>query len=638
MRRLALLLLALSPPLAYSGSAPDYLRDLVERSRRQNLAAEKQWLRLVHYKKIYSGDFKSEADGRAFFLSPRGRTDPAAELEATLAGFLQEEMADTPAQHPQCQFPARFIWLHSKLNFDFDRLRPKRCTRFEEFWNRLSAKSITLVFSSYYLNNPASAFGHTFLRTNKTDFAYEGKRFELLDYGIDYSATVDTSNALVYGFKGLTGLFPGHFNYYPYFFKVREYNDYESRDLWEYDLNLNQAQVNLLVAHLWELGFTYFDYYYVTANCAYHILTALEAANPDLELSDRVGWFVIPANSVKAVFANQGLVRGVHYRPSIHTQFQDRLDRLSSAQRSALAAVVGDYRAPLPPAMGPRESVEILDVALDYADLRYARELIQGTDRQALEFKQRLLERRSEILIPSEQLRIEPPVLQQPQLGHGTKRAELGGGYSSALGPYGTLELRMGLHDLADPHPGYPELSEIEFFPARIRYNSDQRSVWLEDFSIVRVISLSSVSRFDTKPSWNFRLGVTTVRDGGCDACAAGVFEIGGGLARSWFGSKLTLFGFAQAELLGSPPLHGKFNLPLRLGAGPLVGTRIRVGERFSSVVSGSYQYLLETQPRWTYSGSMVNRFHFGNGFSISLEVKKVPQAWEGLLAPVIYF
>ncbi len=207
-------------------------------------------------------------------------------------------------------------------------------------------------------------------------------------------------------------------------------------------------------------------------------------------------------------------------------------------------------------------------------------------------------------------------------------------GLGHALDAGGTL----GLHDLADPYPGYPELSQLEFFPTQVRYNSDQRSVWLEDISIVRVISLSSVSRFEMKPSWNFRLGATTVRDGGCDACLAGVFEIGGGFARSWFGSKLTLFGFAQAELLGSPSLQGKLNLPLRLGIGPLVGTRIRVGERFSSVLSGSYRYLLETQPRWTYLASIVNRFHFGSGFSLSLEVKKLPQAWEGSLAPLIYF
>ncbi|HEY5678025.1 MAG TPA: DUF4105 domain-containing protein, partial [Myxococcales bacterium] len=112
---------------------------------------------------------------------------------------------------------------------------------------------MTLVFSSYYLNNPASAFGHTFLRLNKAAAAQSGRRFELVDSGIDYAATADTHNAILYAFKGLTGLFQGHWNNYPYFYKVREYADYESRDLWEYDLDLTPQETARLVAHLWEL-------------------------------------------------------------------------------------------------------------------------------------------------------------------------------------------------------------------------------------------------------------------------------------------------------------------------------------------------------------------------------------------------
>src|SRR5262249_53633592 len=160
---------------------------------------------------------------------------------------------------------------------------------------------------------------------NKADAPASGKRRELLDYGVDYSADVDTTNALLYAFKGLTGLFPGTFHHYPYYYKVREYNDYESRDLWEYDLSLSPAQVAMLVAHIWELGSTYFDYYYLTENCSYHVLGALEAAAPELELLRHVKTPVIPVDTVKALYENQGLVRDVRYRPSIRTQFRKRI-------------------------------------------------------------------------------------------------------------------------------------------------------------------------------------------------------------------------------------------------------------------------------------------------------------------------
>ena len=40
--------------------------------------------------------------------------------------------------------------------------------------------------------------------------------------------------------------------------------------------------VAMLAAHIFELGSTWFNYYYVDENCSYHILAALEVAAPRL--------------------------------------------------------------------------------------------------------------------------------------------------------------------------------------------------------------------------------------------------------------------------------------------------------------------------------------------------------------------
>ena len=45
-----------------------------------------------------------------------------------------------------------------------------------------------MVFSSYYLNNPASAFGHTFLRLNREEVASGGERLDLIDQAVDFAA------------------------------------------------------------------------------------------------------------------------------------------------------------------------------------------------------------------------------------------------------------------------------------------------------------------------------------------------------------------------------------------------------------------------------------------------------------------
>jgi hypothetical protein len=86
------------------------------------------------------------------------------------------------------------------------------------------------------MNNPASMFGHTFLRVDKNR---EGPEQTLLNYGVNYAANVDTKNvnALAYAFEGLFGFFRGTFTLFPYYAKVQEYSNWESRDLWEYELD-----------------------------------------------------------------------------------------------------------------------------------------------------------------------------------------------------------------------------------------------------------------------------------------------------------------------------------------------------------------------------------------------------------------
>ena len=78
--------------------------------------------------------------------------------------------------------------------------------------------------------------------------------------------------------------FRGRFSTMPYYIKVQEYNNLESRDLWEYPLHLTRPQVDLLVRHLWELGQTSMAYYFFNRNCSYQLLPLLEAAAPDLNI------------------------------------------------------------------------------------------------------------------------------------------------------------------------------------------------------------------------------------------------------------------------------------------------------------------------------------------------------------------
>ena len=606
-----------------------YAEELVAAARAQGLWRQPEWLKLGHYDKGIGGGYASEAAGASFFLAPDGKTNPQAELDATIRGLFS-----APSQ---CQFPARFAWLNSQLRFDPSRLPLYSCPKFEAFWARVQARSVTLVFSSYYLNNPSSAFGHTFLRLNKTEAPRGEKRFELLDYGVDYAATVDTHNAVLYAVKGLFGLFPGHFNHYPYFYKVREYNDYESRDLWEYGLNLTPGQLAMLVAHLWELGSTYFDYFYVTKNCSYQILGALEVANPALHLLSETRYVAVPADTVKALFKNPGLVQSVHYRPSIRSQFRARAERLNDREQQQVALLAQQPSADFPPGFSPSERARVLDATLDLLDFHFAKELVDAVHSPASVRKQTLMERRSELGVPSEPLEVSAPG-SRPDEGHGSMRLSLGGGYSSQTHDYAELGFRLALHDLNDAPRGYPELASMEFLPTLLRFNERGRRVWLEDFSLVKVISLTDVDAFDQQVTWKARLGANTVRDRGCRECLEGIVEGGGGLTKRLFNGHLTLAGTVDGEVGWSPRLNGIEGSSVRAGVGPSGIVRLSFAPRFTALFMAEWRYLPLSHPDSRFLLSASPRLHLGHALSVGLDWRKVPLGFEAGAVVLAYF
>ena len=630
-----------SPPLNGPLHGPLDLAALLARAGELKLAEEAGWLRLGHWRPRWLPGVKGDPDGPGFYLAPGGKTDPAAELAATLAGLLAPSPGgDDELKDPYCRFPARLHYLAGRLGFDPASLPPRACPRQLAFFERIQARSVTVVFSSYYMNNPASSFGHTFLRLNKTEVPLPGKTFELLDYGVDYAATPDTQNALFYAFKGLFGLFKGSFSHYPYYYKVREYADAESRDLWEYDLALTPREVAMLVAHLWELGGTWMDYWYVDENCSYHVLGALQAAAPRLRLVEHFAWrpLVVPADTVKVLFQNPGLVRAVNYRPAIRTQFESRARGLDEAQAVAVEALAHDPAAPLPPG-NPAAGAAVLDAALDLLDVRHAKALIFATDQARARARQALLARRSAIPVQSPEQVIEPPEERRPDRGHGSLRLGLGGGLleprGASTGGFANLDLRLCLHDLLDPPDGYPAEAQIDFLPTRLRYDGAREAVELEESLLVRIISLAPWSRFDMRTSWHVKIGAETVRDHGCASCVALVAAGGAGFAGAGLGGAFHAALFADGSVEAAPDLRGIGGSGWRLGLGPSALVRLRAGSRAALLASGGWRWLPGTPTHQTWTAAAAGRLHLGREVSLALEYRRRPA--EQALGLVLY-
>jgi hypothetical protein len=629
-----------APVAGPAAASPLDLAALQRRARELKAAEEPGWLRLGHWRPRWLPGVKGDPDGPGFYLAPEGKTDPAAELDATLAGLLAPSPGGDELDDPACRFPARLHYLAGRLGFDPARLPPRDCPRQRAFFEQVQARSATVVFSSYYLNNPASSFGHTFLRLNKTEVPMSGRSAELLDFGVNYAATPDTDNAVLYAFKGLFGMFKGGFSHYPYYYKVREYADSESRDLWEYDLAITPEETALLVAHLWELGGTWMDYWYLDENCSYHVLGALQAAAPRLTLVDPfASWpAVVPADTIKVLFENPGLVRAVHYRPAMRTQFEARARDLDAAQAMAVEALAQDPTAPLSGGE-PLAQARVLDAALDLMDVRHAKALLFNTSPELARSRQVLLERRSAIRVQSPELVVTPPEESRPERGHGSLRFGLGGGLLEPRGEpragFASLDFRLSLHDLLDRPDGYPTEAQIEFLPTRLRYDGSRAAVELDESLLVRIVSLAPWTRFDKRTSWRLKVGAETVRDAGCASCVAFVAGGGPGFAAGGFGGALHAALFADVSVEAAPGLEGIGGSGWRLGFGPSALLRLAAGSRAALLLSGDWRWLpgTDTRESWTVAGA--GRLHLGRDVSLALEYRRRPS--EQVLGLTLY-
>lgn len=462
-----------------------------------------QWQKILLYHKTLTG-YESEADHPSYFSHPDGQTNPKKELEAFIKS-IEEDHPD-PKKNAQCRFPARVRWLRKFREVPETKVN---CEEYKVFRDRIAAKSISVVFSSYYLNNPGSSFGHTFIRFGKNTnevMDQDSTTTELLDTGINYGALTEGAHPVIFAIGGLAGWFSGNYNAIPYYYKVREYNDYETRDLWSYQLDMSQEEIDFMVDHIWELGTTRFDYFFLTENCSYHVLSILEAARPTLRLHEFMPrLYTIPSETLKALM-HEGLVRKVTFRPSASTQFYHQLNLLNKEEEKAAKELFFDKKSP--PEFEPERKSLVYDTVLSLVDYKYAADVLKGEEKaQAL--KRPLLIARSKIPVRSKELDFSYKFPEAPHLGHGQKRVALS--YASREGKnLVDLEWRFAFHDILDNVVGYPPKTSLEIMKAHIR--TDGQDYQLRDFSLLDVRTLGKWDIYNKAASWKLKLGQTQTR------------------------------------------------------------------------------------------------------------------------------
>lgn len=576
IRCLLLSLILLWSPMTI---AAGYLDDLVAVARERKLADHPQWHALLHYKsRLLFPGVESQADDAGFFNAPTGKVDPQGELEATLAAFFSA-LPETPTQqNPQCRFIARYHWLKRELQFDPKRLPEQPCARFDEWRKSLNPNALTLVFPAAYLNNPASLYGHTLLRI---DAKNQDERTRLLAYAINYAAATNERNGLAFAVNGIFGGYPGLFSISPYYAKVTEYNDLENRDVWEYELNFTPEEIDLLLMHAWELGPTHFDYYFFDENCSYYLLSLFDVARPTLGFTERFPAWVIPADTVRVVVEESGLLRRVTYRPSRSTILRYR-QQIMSHEHVDLARNIALQPSPLSTGeltqMSELEQARVLELAYEYLEYQRLRGQTHDAGGTAVRLRELLLARSR---LPATNDAPPPTPVVRPDEGHPSARVTFRVGQENNRG-FQELQLRPAYHDLIDPEPGYNRGASIEFLGVSLRHRDGYDDIRLQSVNLINITSLSPRDALLKPLSWTINVGYKRKYVAPDEEPL--VFRLFGGAGYTWE-TKPSLLTYVM--LAGALDKSHHLDHDYAIGAGPAAGLLFDVSDRWRIQLEG---------------------------------------------------
>ena len=456
----------------------------IQQAKALKLAQQPAWLNLLHYKNNAWGSLISQADDAKFFLAETGAKNAQAELEADIRGFFSgadgnDNAATLAKKHPQCRFPARLHWLNQQLGFA-DVLPKVECSNFNEWKLQWDATQITLLFPSMYLGNPASMFGHTFIR-----FDTEGKS-QLLSPTLSYAAASDKNDSLiVFSWKGIFGGYAGRFSMQPYYETLREYSDIEQRDIWEYKLNLTQAETAQLIRHLWEVSGIHFDYFFLRENCAFRLLALLDVAREGINMSLTTHpIYAIPVDTVRDI-QQAGLIADRKYRPAAHNKIKQMAMQMDLPGRSAAFSILD-------------QSLSISDLSSELSTAQQAQALelvneILGQEKavnQSLQMQ--VLSARSKLPVEASQIKFTAT---SPETSHDSARWNIGFGENDDQTFY-EIGLRLNFHDVLDPIQGFPEGVSINILDTQFRWYEDTEKLKLESIDIFSMQSISTVEKW----------------------------------------------------------------------------------------------------------------------------------------------
>ncbi len=488
---LVLLMILVKAPITW-GFSVSRTSLYLEQTKKLNLWNSEKWLKLGHYENKLFG--ATSPFRGPLFINPEGFNSPEKELLTSIESFFSDspELTQKFKRHPQCQFLARRNWLIQQLQISQEDILP--CEERKKWKQQLGATEVSLIFASSDLGNPASSFGHTFLKLINPN---NTQNKDLIDYGVNYAADADESEGVFYAIKGLFGMYGGRFTMLPYHQKIREYLNLEGRDIWEYPLALNPQEVEELINHLLELDNAIAPYYFFSDNCSYQILAALDAIKPELKLSQNYHWWVIPIDTVKTIQRTTHLIDQKKNIKSLKADYLENYARLGFLQKKAVDEAIENLIIPADYELTNEEKAEVYETAVKYLAVKAYR-----TKKDLDEEKYKLATERALLgPITTDKNKI---LENSPEQSHDSSALYLGYG-KKIESEYLSFKFRPAYHDLEQTEAGAVPFSQNNLSTLELRYYTENRKLSLERFTFINLINTNPVSPLDKNISWKVR-------------------------------------------------------------------------------------------------------------------------------------
>ena len=443
------------------------------------------WSKLLHYR-----DGESEIDSANFFVSKDGKKDLKKELVETV------DALKNGSDDVLCRFPLRVKWLKQNIPFLENEIINYECSDLDKFITTIDAKYVTMVFPTAHINSPASMYGHTFLRVSSN------KDTPLISNAINFAAKTTDTNGFIFAYKGLFGEYEGRYSILPYYEKIKEYNNLEQRDMWEYDLDLTQDEIDRLILHTYELKDSYSDYFFFKENCSYSILWLLDVSRDSLHLVDNFYFKTVPLDTIKVLNENNLIKDDSNYRYSLVKKMRYILDE-KIENKEYLESYVYDENSVLNDSLSKQDKISYLDFKIAY--LQYQRSRNEFDKKEYISKYLPILKQRSEYKQEST-FDVKKPI--DPLLSHDSAKISFSYDSNNSV-EFSAKPVYNGIYDIDD---GYLEGAYIDFFEVNLKKDKDDEAK-LDRFTFLKIKSLSPRTMFFEPLSWGIDFGYEHFKD-----------------------------------------------------------------------------------------------------------------------------